>query len=259
MPGPSFPILECKSESSVTAASPCNKPLSYAETARNTILLYPKEGNKETSLRKLLQKEVDPLEEKIKFKEIRSIRNKGLAIDFATDEQAERLIKKLERKEELQAAVEARKFEKRNPRCIIYDVPTATSDESVLKATEAATSFEASNFTISFRTRDRGDKSHCVIQAKSEAFTTLMSCKKLAIGWSRHSVKEHLNIKRCCRCQSYGHLQKDCRRKNFYCALYGFEHHNKACHSRAPCCANCWEESTKRGTGFRVDYPADSN
>ncbi|GBL85961.1 hypothetical protein AVEN_31553-1 [Araneus ventricosus] len=33
-------------------------PISYAEAARTTILLYPKEGNKETSLRKLLQKEV---------------------------------------------------------------------------------------------------------------------------------------------------------------------------------------------------------
>ncbi|GBN85722.1 hypothetical protein AVEN_187360-1 [Araneus ventricosus] len=86
-----------------------------------------------------------------------------------------------------------------------------------------------------------------------------MSCRKLATGWSRHSVKEHLNIKRCYRCQSYGHLQKDCRRKNFYCAFCGFEHHTKAYHSRAPCCANCWEENTKRGTGFRVDHRADSN
>ncbi|GBM56914.1 hypothetical protein AVEN_200325-1 [Araneus ventricosus] len=114
------------------------------------------ELSKKISLRKLLQKEVDPLKENISFTEVRSIINKGLAIDFATEEQAERLIPNLANKEELNTAVEARKFERRNPRCIIYDVPTTTSEENILRAIEADTGFEATNFSLSFRTRERG-------------------------------------------------------------------------------------------------------
>ncbi|GBN85721.1 hypothetical protein AVEN_187359-1 [Araneus ventricosus] len=72
-------------------------PFHYSNAHPNLVLQQRQHGTpsyciQKRGIRKLLQKEVDPLEEKMKFKEIRSIRNKGLAIDFATDEQAERLI-----------------------------------------------------------------------------------------------------------------------------------------------------------------------
>ncbi|GBO23143.1 hypothetical protein AVEN_19060-1 [Araneus ventricosus] len=233
-------------------------PLSYAEAASTTVLLYPKDGSKEKSLRKLLQQEVNPLEEQIHIQEVRNIRNKGLAIDIASEEQADKLISKLANKEELQSSVEAKKFSRKNPRCIIYDVPVGTSEEELKSAIEVATGCEATNFTLSFRTRERKGRSHCVVQTTPSAFAALIALRKLSLGWTRHSVKEHLNIKRCFKCQSYGHLQRECKRKNYYCAFCGFEHHTNSCNSRFPCCANCWEENAKRRAGFRVDHPADA-
>ncbi|GBN95815.1 hypothetical protein AVEN_229319-1 [Araneus ventricosus] len=216
------------------------------------------EGSKEQSLRKLLQKEVNPLEEHFNIQEVRNIRNKGLAIGIASEAQADRLISKLANKEGLQSTVEARKYSKTQPRCIIYDVPVATKEEDLKAAIELATGCEAENISLSFRTRERNVRSHCVIQTTPLAFAALLSLRKLSLGWTRHSVKEHLNIKRCFKCQSYGHLQRECKRKNYYCAFCGFEHHTNSCNSRAPCCANCWEENTRRRAGFRVDHPADA-
>ncbi|GBO26897.1 hypothetical protein AVEN_22746-1 [Araneus ventricosus] len=233
-------------------------PLSYAEAARTTILIYPKEGSKDKSLRQLLQKEVNPLEDNINIKEVRNLRNKGLAIDLASEEQAEKLISKLNNKEELQTSVEARKYARKNPRCIIYDVPTDTREEELKRAIEVATGQEASCYSLSFRTKERNGRSHCVVQATPKAFTALLQIRKLSLGWTRHSVREHINIKRCYKCQSFGHLQRECKRRNYYCAFCGFEHHTSACNSRAPCCANCWEENSRRKAGFRVDHPADA-
>lgn len=236
----------------------CPPPLSYAEAAKTTILIYPKEGSKDQSLRTLLQREVNPLEEHFNIQEVRNIRNKGLAIDIASEAQADRLMSKLANKEGLQSTVEARKYSKKQPRCIIYDVPVATKEEDLKAAIELAIGCDAENISLSFRTRERNGRSHCVIQTTPHAFAALLSLRKLSLGWTRHSVKEHLNIKRCFKCQSYGHLQRECKRRNFYCAFCGFEHHTNACNSRAPCCANCWEENSRRRAGFRVDHPADA-
>ncbi|GBO18923.1 hypothetical protein AVEN_46084-1, partial [Araneus ventricosus] len=253
--GPRWTFAELPTETSLPKLLP---PLSYAEAARTTILLYPKEGSKEQSLRKLLQREVNPLEEHINIQEVRNIRNKGLAIDIASEAQADKLISRLANKEGLQTSVEARKYSRRHPRCIIYDVPVVTTEEDLKTAIEVATGFEAVNFSLSFRTKERNGRSHCIVQATPIAFAALLSLRKLSLGWTSHSVKEHLNIKRCFKCQSYGHLQKECKRKNFYCAYCGFEHHTNSCNSRASCCANCWEENAKRRAGFRVDHPADA-
>ncbi|GBN82667.1 hypothetical protein AVEN_167249-1 [Araneus ventricosus] len=225
---------------------------------RSTLLLYPKEGS-ETPIRKLLQEEVNPQKEGIKIAEVRTIRNKGLAVDCETEEHVEKLLKQIETKENLKTAMAGKKFEKRPPRCIIYDVPSSTTEMEVITAAAEASGCDPSKFKFSFRTRERGGKSHCVVMARPEAFGQLMQCRKISINWTRHSFKEHLNIKRCFKCQAFGHLQKECRRKNFYCAFCGFEHNTRNCNSRAPCCANCWEENTKRGTRYPVDHPADAN
>ncbi|GBM96042.1 hypothetical protein AVEN_111437-1 [Araneus ventricosus] len=94
-----------------------------------------------------------------------------------------------------------------------------TSEENIIRAIEAAASFEASNFSMSFRTRERGGKSHCVVQAQPEAFKALLSCRKIAIGWTRHSVKEHFQHQKMFQMPKFRPSAEGLQKKKFLLLL----------------------------------------
>ncbi|GBM96477.1 hypothetical protein AVEN_264016-2-1, partial [Araneus ventricosus] len=89
-----------------------------ANNKKTTLLLYPKEGT-DISIRKLLKEEVNPQKEGIRIAEVRVIRNKGLAVDCASEAHALKLLGKLEEKEKLRSVVEAKNSRKAS-RGVLY-------------------------------------------------------------------------------------------------------------------------------------------
>ncbi|KFM61837.1 hypothetical protein X975_13106, partial [Stegodyphus mimosarum] len=92
-----------------------------------------------------------------------------------------------------------------------------------------------------------------VAECSSSAFRTIMKYPKLLLRWESHAITEHFNIKRCFRCQKYGHLQKDCQ-NHITCANCAQNHDTRDCTSDVLACVNCLNSNEFARVPVPVDH-----
>ncbi|GBO27309.1 hypothetical protein AVEN_145100-1 [Araneus ventricosus] len=249
-------------------------PRTYAEAAKgegnnsHTILLYPAvpypndstagNRNPETkSMRELLSSKLNSTTEKIKIKSYRRIKNKGLAVDCENDEEIQKLIDKIQKSDELKEKIVHKEPKKRRPRCIIYNIPKDTTEQEVIDTIELAT--ECDRNSIEFPLKLKGRKEgyqHWVVDLPTPAFFTLEAAGKLVMNWSIYRIKEFFSVRRCFSCQSFGHLQRNCKSKRKFCAYCSKNHDTRDCTSSYPVCINCDESNDKDGTDHDIRHSA---
>ncbi|GBN93599.1 hypothetical protein AVEN_174390-1 [Araneus ventricosus] len=213
----------------------------------------------ENSIKGLLQKEINPQKEGFEVTATRPLRNKGLAVDCTSKDHLDILLEKLNAKTQLTEKIEIKKPEKRFPRCVIYDLEEDTQEGDVLKALANATQAEEKDFRICFKMKGKGGRSHFVVTANPALTLALLEKKKINIHWSKHNIREHLDIKRCYKCQDFGHLQANCKRQYPYCAFCGFSHNTRNCRNDRPRCVNCLEANGKRKDKVDICHMASDN
>lgn len=77
-----------------------------------------------------------------------------------------------------------------------------------------------------------------VIEVSPVTRKQLLRNNKLNIGWRRCNIRDYVYIKRCYRCQAFGHYAKDCSR-DVLCGFCGGPHKYSDCTSDVVSCANC--------------------
>ncbi|KAF8784357.1 hypothetical protein HNY73_010045 [Argiope bruennichi] len=159
----------------------------------------------------------------------------------------------------LAETIECKKPSTRHPRCIVYDIPNGIADVEVLEVLELTIGAPKDSLKPSFRIKGRGDCSHLVISGRPEYIKFLLNQKKVLINWKTHSIKEHFSVRRCFKCQRYGHIQTKCLSSKHYCAHCGHEHQTKYCRNNLESCINCHEENTQKGARFNIDHSASHN
>ncbi|GBN21069.1 hypothetical protein AVEN_231413-1 [Araneus ventricosus] len=107
-------------------------PETYAEKVKkgpHTVLLYPAqntdeqiaERNKVFSVKHLLESSIHPLKDKIKIKDVRKIRNQGLAVDCVDDCDVQKILSSQLPNQEEYARMYSRK--EKTPKVISYNIP----------------------------------------------------------------------------------------------------------------------------------------
>lgn len=87
------------------------------------------------------------------------------------------------------------------------------------------------------------------------SFDTMMTRKKLLIGWKSCSVYEHVYIKRCFKCCGFSHIAKDCKH-DLACSKCAGSHKSNACDSRILKCINCSAANAKFGLNLTTEHHA---
>ncbi|GBL80359.1 hypothetical protein AVEN_92269-1 [Araneus ventricosus] len=239
---------------------------SYAQVTENkakklhTILLYPKEDQeKPQPIRNLLQSELNQRKEGIKIAATRPIRKNGLAIDCTSQKDLQNFLDKLNAKESLAKTIDIKQPSKRYPRCVIYDIREGTSDEEVLQALAMETDTDTDKFKVSFKLRGKEGRNHFVISAPPQLIQELITLRKISLNWQKHNIREHFDIKRCFKCQDFGHIQTNCKRKNVYCVYCGNSHPSSTCRNNRAQCLNCSEANRNRRVKYDINHFASDN
>ncbi|GBN58857.1 hypothetical protein AVEN_64695-1 [Araneus ventricosus] len=99
---------------------------------KHTILLFPQE--EAVNAYSVLKKKADPVKEGLSISTVRPLRNKGVAVDCHTKEDAQKLLSKIKQHTKLAEALDSKRPEPRFPRCVVYDIPYNTEYKEILDA-----------------------------------------------------------------------------------------------------------------------------
>ncbi|CAL7932822.1 unnamed protein product [Xylocopa violacea] len=216
---------------------------------KNIVTIYPKEGseiNNSETTRKIIVNSIEPTEEKLKIRHMKKINKSGVLIETETTSDAEQILKC---KKLTCAGLVAGLPSKRKPKMIIYQVPKDLKEKDLLAAIKDQNADHLNkdkfteDFKLLFRTGDREKETvNWVIEVTPEIRNILTKRSKIFIGWHSCSIRDYIQITRCYKCQSFGHISKHCQAKVDTCGHCGQDGHSfGSCPKKQqnPTCVNC--------------------
>lgn len=123
-------------------------------------------------------------------------------------------------------------------RFIVFNVPVDLQEAELIQEIKLNGNLEDKKVELVSTFLDRKGNKNAVIDTDFEAAQYLLQNKKLLIDMIRLRVEKYINIKRCFRCQRFGHLATNCNRE-FACSKCGESHDSRQCNSKEEKCANC--------------------
>lgn len=132
----------------------------------------------------------------------------------------------------------------------IRDLDEATDEKEVLDAVQAITgNTEPNSIKIKTIRKCFGETQMAVLTAPAKIADQLIAIRKIKIGWINCRIRERIQITRCFRCLSFGHVASNCTGpdRSKTCRLCGSEGHFSNNCKRVPECILCKEEKIPGG------------
>lgn len=228
--------------------------ISYAAAVKSTpatskstaVLVYPTtEIGASNDTLTYVKKKLNPSDHSISIQHVKLIKNGGLAIVVDDKEQANKICDELNKTERLKCSVK----HKRNPYIKIKAVPQSTSDEQIVNAIKNMHSCSRLNEAdpkVVYKTRISKDRSHVVVQLCTLLWQEMVKTGYLSMDWERYKVVNEVPIKRCYKCQQFGHVSGNCSGA-LTCSFCAGNHSVYECKSISTTgrCSNCMKNRSK--------------
>lgn len=208
-------------------------PQSMVKSPRNVVTVYPAEGtliNTSDQTKERVMGSIKPVTEKLKIRNLRKIRNNGVLIETETREDLTLILKSKKLEE---AGLKAGLPNKLLPRIIIYDVPRELGVDSLAEAihSQNADSMDRQTFSKEFKLIFKtGNKKKEVVNWVAEVSPCLrkllISKNRVFVDWRSCNIQDFINLTRCYKCQSFGHIAKYCKATYDTCGHCGEDGHN---------------------------------
>ncbi|KFM76920.1 Hypothetical protein in type-1 retrotransposable element R1DM, partial [Stegodyphus mimosarum] len=188
-------------------------PLSFAEVLRNnnkpSLIIKPKSKRPPGDLRKELQAKVPLNQIPVVVQRIQTTNQGGLEVFCNTPDDVDQLRSYLQKAE---IDIEVTRKEKRRPRIAVHNVHNTTKPEELIDELSSAAGVSAKQLKPLFRLRERNAKRvKWILECSPEAFRAAITMRRIFTGWQSHGISEFLGIRRCYRCQQFGHSQDICK------------------------------------------------
>lgn len=224
-----------------------NKPV--IPKAKPSVLIYPDETQKETMNSSLLTKQavmraIKPSTMGIRVEKVRDLRNAGICIELANEEDA----KKLQAADTLgQIGVTSKLPGKRNPRIAIFNIPSECDTDTILDeiCNQVPNTNRYTMRTVGKMGPRNKDTYHAIIECNNDDRKKIIEKGKLYLDWSACPIKDHISILQCFKCQEFGHVAEKCTSNKPTCRFCSSQDHDsKDCPEKTkadfkPQCALC--------------------
>lgn len=133
---------------------------------------------------------------------------------------------------------------KLNPRLIVYGIPikmTADEIRDELVAQNLTNEYSAHvKVVYTYPVRPKRSTTNCVLEVSPQVRKMLLNGSRIYLRYSACRFADHIWIRQCFKCLTFGHLAKDCTQPS-RCAHCSEGHESKKCDRRdqLPKCANC--------------------
>ncbi|XP_035230648.1 uncharacterized protein LOC118202589, partial [Stegodyphus dumicola] len=222
--------------------------------SKPSLIINPLGSIHPRDLRTQLQEKVPLSEIPVVVNAIKPAPKGGLEVFCNTNEEVLKLQEHI-KKAEVQAEVRLR--QKRQPRIAIHNVPEHVKPEQLIAELSATAGLSARVYKPLFRLKERrANRVKWVLECTTESFGIAINIRRLFTAWQAHTITEFLGIRRCYRCQQFGHSQDLCRSKKQFCAFCAGSHNTKVCQAESPACINCGDCNYRNGTSYYFEHPA---
>ena len=106
--------------------------------------------------------------------------------------------------------------------------------------------------------RFKYNKFNVVIEVDKDSYNSLLTAKKVNVGWDRCHIIPAINVLRCFKCGEFGHKSTDCKNDE-KCSLCSGQHRTSDCTSTALKCVNCLKFNKERKMNLDVNHAASSS
>lgn len=225
---------ERKSYASAVKLPGVNKPV--VPRNKPTILIYPEEEKKEELTTSKLTKDavmnfIKPSTIGIQVERVREIRNAGISIELTSGEDANKLQdQEVWKQIGVKTKIPGRKF----PKIIIYGVPTEIEENHLAgEIKRQVPDISLNEIRLVGKTGPRNkDTCHVILECSAQSRQALINRGKLYLEWSACTIKDHISILQCYKCQEFGHQANKCT-NNTACRFCGEENHeSRHCQSK---------------------------
>ncbi|GBN71740.1 hypothetical protein AVEN_219856-1 [Araneus ventricosus] len=153
----------------------------------HTVLLYPAqntdeqgaERNKASSVKHFLESSIHPLKDKIKIKDVRKIRNQGLAVDCEDDCDVQKILSSIQNQEELKRNITHVQPKGKLPKVIFYNIPNDIKEPELTEVIRLRSGVADETIKVKFKLKGRREgTSHWVVETSPSTFHLLTKNKK---------------------------------------------------------------------------------
>lgn len=213
-----------------------------------TVILEPKNGSiNQQHFEDCINKALDPRELKLNLNSYRVTKKGNLLLTSKRKRDIDVIKEKIQTDQALSEIVNVREPQKRDPKVILYNIPSEIEGEELSEFIEDQNDIDLKDAKVCFHIK-RGEFNHWILQVKPELFQKLREYKALYVGRSRIKWAEFVSVLQCYQCGRFGHMRKDCMYPDSCsnCGVKDTPSHE--CKTRR--CVNCHYSNQNFGTNY---------
>lgn len=203
-----------------------------------------------------LKRKINPAKLGVNVSRIKQISNGGVAITVCDNSSAVKLTEAICAHD----VFEAKQAKKTDPYIRVLNVPADISNEDIIAAISESTTAE--NCKLAFQNRIKNtDLRNVAIQLSPDIWDSSLRKKYVCVAWQRLRVIDFIPVRRCYKCQTYGHVAAKCKETRQICPWCSRFHGVNECLSTLEYgqCINCIRSNANYNTRFDVNHAANSN
>jgi hypothetical protein len=234
------------------------KRISYANIVKNSnsvVVVKPKNNEQESGETKNQIKAIfDPVTSNING--LRSVSNGGIVIMCKDNESTKKCSEEVLSKmgEQYEVNISRPKV----PLIKIWGMSEVLSEEDVivkLRRQNNCVREESEITVVNIRKNQRGVVA--LLEADQQTYEDLLSAGRVYIGWDSCRAYQHINVKRCFRCNEFNHIANFCK-NNIACGNCAEAHDSKDCTGEVRKCVNCMKAKELMKLDIDINHPAYS-
>lgn len=230
--------------------------------SKSVCVIKPKNDKQDRhTTKKKVMKEIDPIN--ISVSGMRGVSGGGVAILCDTTEALNGVKEIAEKK--LGDFYDVSIPKPRNPRIKLSGLSEKPTDDDLKRMLIAQNDLvygEGDIRVISILSTRRGIFFDAIIEVPPQLYNDLLQRERVKVGWSMCYVADGVNVRRCIKCCSYGHLARNCKSECFCCCWCAGDHDSRTCenknNSAMHACVNCKRANEKYAFKMSANHPASS-
>lgn len=218
-------------------------------TRNSTLIITPKDTqqNSNSTKSEILQ-EIDPVKENLELKQVKELKNGGIAVQCGNDERLKELINS-----KLKTSYDVKVVSPINPRVRITGITLELESNVLLnmfKSQNKALLSPNNTCQVISVTPLRNNRNvfQTTLQVDATTYHNLIQSGHVIIGYDYCKVYDGIEVRRCFKCCGFHHYATKCTSKVYICPRCAENHKLSDCKSKTLKCFNCTNYNLRNDT-----------